>query len=184
MDRGSWIFCNWYISRISSFTRHVELLIRQLAMVGSRSEEDAARSSLRNMHVFNPDGTMNKTEWRIAGKRGLWVGWGIHLKSHECIQPMIDFSMMSVGKSHLCKRRASSSVIYSFVGIYMALVFRKSSKQIRSGEPLQMTQPSTMRGAGASSSFPLLPASRNRFDCKVGARCWSRTSSAHVVMAS
>lgn len=33
-----------------------------------RSQEDPARQHLRNMHVFNPQGSMNKTEWRIAGE--------------------------------------------------------------------------------------------------------------------
>lgn len=32
-----------------------------------RSQADPARLNLRNMHVFNPHGSMNSTEWRIAG---------------------------------------------------------------------------------------------------------------------
>lgn len=36
-----------------------------------RSQEDPARQNLRGMHVFNPQGTMNKTEWRIAGENDL-----------------------------------------------------------------------------------------------------------------
>eukprot|EP00903_Cladosiphon_okamuranus_P012281 g11517.t1 len=31
------------------------------------SQADTARLNLRNMHVFNPQGSMNSTEWRIAG---------------------------------------------------------------------------------------------------------------------
>eukprot|EP00752_Nemacystus_decipiens_P017947 g16087.t1 len=31
------------------------------------SQADPARLNLRNMHVFNPQGSMNSTEWRIAG---------------------------------------------------------------------------------------------------------------------
>ncbi|CAM9439045.1 unnamed protein product, partial [Pylaiella littoralis] len=32
------------------------------------SQADPARLNLRNMHVFNPQGSMNSTEWRIAGE--------------------------------------------------------------------------------------------------------------------
>lgn len=48
------------------------LLLHQFAtalnLCTPRSRADPARQNLRNMHVFNPHGTMDKTEWRIAGK--------------------------------------------------------------------------------------------------------------------
>lgn len=37
-------------------------------IVQHRSQADPARMNLRNMHVFNPQGSMNTTEWRIAGE--------------------------------------------------------------------------------------------------------------------
>lgn len=39
-----------------------------------RSQVNPGRLNLRNMHVFNPRGTMNSTEWRIAGEPKWYFG--------------------------------------------------------------------------------------------------------------
>lgn len=47
---------------------HTSIVSKLRAFCMCRSQADPARQNLRNMHVFNPQGSMNNTEWRIAGE--------------------------------------------------------------------------------------------------------------------
>lgn len=49
------------------FGLHLETAQNFHEFFAHESQTDPARQNLRNMHVFNPKGTMNDTEWRIAG---------------------------------------------------------------------------------------------------------------------
>lgn len=74
------------------------------------------------MHVFNPQGSMNKTEWRIAGEVKAVT------EQLECLVTVVLIDDVTIGNvSQTCPFR------YAPPGIYMALVFRKTSTNIQSG---------------------------------------------------
>lgn len=78
------------------------------------------------MHVFNPQGSMNNTEWRIAGEgRAVTEQMGCLL---TCVAINVLHDLQRVSNvSQMCLLR------YAPPGIYMALVFRKTSTNIQSG---------------------------------------------------
>lgn len=101
-----------------------------------RSQADPARINLRNMHVFNPQGGMNSTEWRIAGKfntrdvyeaKELTICFGekSSLMRISCVTPVAP---------HPLYPKLALPFTAPATGVYMALVFRKTSTKIQPGE--------------------------------------------------
>lgn len=109
------------------------------------------------MHVFNPQGSMNSTEWRIAGEADsqlgrssmrmpqrdvekrkrleILIGCQITIFSANAVAlfattpPRSQFPLPSISNTPLLPLSTS--------GIYMALVFRKTSTEMQPGESRQ-----------------------------------------------